>query len=124
NSKDAINGSQLHATNESIKQNTDKITKNEGDITTINQKLDGFNKDSLFKVSNNGADTQNIGLNGEVKFNAGDNIELTVANDPNGANVKYSLNKELKNITSITNNGKKYTFGDTNLVETSVITNK
>jgi|GEM_PF-3475523 outer membrane protein len=124
NSKDAINGSQLHATNESIKQNTDKITKNEGDITTINQKLDGFNKDSLFKVSKNGVDPQNIGLNGEVKFNSDENIGLTVEEDTKGANVKYSLNKDLKNITSITNNGKKYTFGDTNLVETSVITNK
>ena len=124
NSKDAINGSQLHATNESIKQNTNKITKNEGDITTINQKLVDFNKNSLFKVSKNGVDPQNIGLNGEIKFNSDENIGLTVEEDTKGANVKYSLNKDLKNITSITNNGKKYTFGDTNLVETSVITNK
>ncbi|STA69828.1 putative large adhesin [Campylobacter ureolyticus] len=123
-SKDAINGSQLHATNESIKQNTNKITKNEGDITNINQKLDGFNKDSLFKVSKNGVDPQNIGLNGEVKFNSDENIGLTVEEDTKGANVKYSLNKDLKNITSITNNGKTYTFGDATLGDTSVITNK
>ncbi|MCR8685710.1 hypothetical protein CUREO10432_09185, partial [Campylobacter ureolyticus] len=32
--------------------------------------------------------------------------------------------KELKNITSITNNNKTYTFGDTTLGDTSVITNK
>ncbi|MDU7070142.1 hypothetical protein [Campylobacter ureolyticus] len=124
NSKDAITGSQLHKTNESIKQNTDKITQNKGDITNINQKLDGFNKDSLFKVSKNGADKQDIGLNGEIKFNAGDNIELTVSNDPKGANVEYKLKKDLTGVTSITNNNKTYTFGDATLGDTSVITNK
>ena len=125
-SKDAINGSQLYATNESITQNTNKITKNEGDITTINQKLVDFNKNSLFKVSNNGNNSQNIGLNGEIKFNAGDNIELTVANDPKGANVEYKLKKDLTGVTSIKTNNQTYKFGFANPDEDdeSVIRNK
>ncbi|MCZ6171944.1 YadA-like family protein [Campylobacter ureolyticus] len=123
-SKDAINGSQLYTTNENITKNTNRITKNKDDITNINQKLDGFNKDSLFKVSKNGADIQDIGLNGEIKFNSDENIGLSVTKDGNDANVKYSLNKELKNITSIKNNNKTYTFGDITLGDTSVITNK
>ena len=125
-SKDAINGSQLYATNESITQNTNKITKNEGDITTINQKLVDFNKNSLFKVSNNGNNSQNIGLNGEIKFNAGDNIELTVANDPKGANVEYKLKKYLTGVTSIKTNNQTYKFGFANPDEDdeSVIRNK
>lgn len=123
-SKDAINGSQLYTTNENITKNTNRITKNEGDITTINQKLVDFNKDSLFKVSNNGNNAQNIGLNGEIKFNAGENIELTVSNDSKGANVEYKLMKDLTGVTSIKTNNQTYTFGDATLVDTSVITNK
>ena len=125
-STDAINGSQLYATNESITQNTNKITKNEGYITTINQKLVDFNKDSLFKVSNNGNNSQNIGLNGEIKFNAGDNIELTVSNDSKGANVEYKLMKDLTGVTSIKTNNQTYKFGFANPDEDdeSVIRNK
>lgn len=124
-STDAINGSQLYTTNESIKQNTTKITKNESVITNINRKLDGFN-DSLFKVSNNGNNSQNIGLNGEIKFNAGDNIELTVKNDPKGANVEYKLKKDLTGVTSITTNSQTYKFGfeDPDEDDESVIRNK
>ena len=125
-SKDAINGSQLYTTNESIKQNTTKITKNEGDITHINQKLVDFNKDSLFKVSNNGNNSQNIGLNGEIKFNAGDNIELTVSKDQKGANVEYKLMKDLTGVTSIKTNNQTYKFGfaDPDEDAESVIRNK
>ena len=126
NSKDAINGSQLHATNDNITKNTNKITKNEGDITNINQKLGDYDKDSLFKVSNNGNNPQNIGVNGEIKFNAGENIELTVANDPKGANVEYKLMKDLTGVTSIKTNNQTYKFGFANPDEDdeSVIRNK
>ena len=125
-STDAINGSQLYTTNENITKNTNRITKNEGDITTINQKLVDFNKDSLFKVSNNGNNAQNIGLNGEIKFNAGENIELTVSNDSKGANVEYKLMKDLTGVTSIATNSQTYKFGfqDPDEDAESVIRNK
>ena len=61
------------------------------------------------------------GLNGTAyTFAAGENLTV----EDKSGKVKYSLNKDLKNITSIENGGKTYTFGDTNLVDTSVITNK
>ena len=125
-STDAINGSQLYTTNENITKNTNRITKNEGYITTINQKLVDFNKDSLFKVSNNGNNAQNIGLNGEIKFNAGENIELTVSNDSKGANVEYKLMKDLTGVTSIATNSQTYKFGfqDPDEDAESVIRNK
>ncbi|WP_456057997.1 YadA-like family protein [Campylobacter hominis] len=61
------------------------------------------------------------GLNGTAyTFAAGENLTV----EDKSGKVKYSLNKDLKNITSIENGGKTYTFGDATLGDTSVITNK
>ncbi|VYS86401.1 Uncharacterised protein [Campylobacter ureolyticus] len=66
-----------------------------------------------------------------AKFDNGENIMTNI----NGNNIVVGLSKDLKNINSITTedkgtltinagDNKKYTFGDKNLVDTSVITNK
>ena len=94
---------------------------------SVNVKAKDGSKVTVTDKTENGVKTFEVGvdltgLNGTTyKFTAGDN--LSVIDDGNG-NVKYSLNKELKNITSITNNNKTYTFGDATLGDTSVITNK
>ncbi|GKH59807.1 hypothetical protein CE91St25_01430 [Campylobacter ureolyticus] len=110
----------------------DALGVKDSDIKTlaqesVNVKAKDGSKVTVTDKTENGVKTFEVGvdltgLNGTVyKFTAGDNLSVT--DDGNG-NVKYSLNKELKNITSIENNGKKYTFGDTKLGDTSVITNK
>ncbi|MCZ6155300.1 YadA-like family protein [Campylobacter ureolyticus] len=66
-----------------------------------------------------------------ANFDSGKNIMTNI----NGNNIVVGLSKDLKNINSITTedkgtltinagDNKQYTFGDTNLVDTSVITNK
>ncbi len=100
NSKDAITGGQL----QKIIKSGLKFTANSGEHTA--------ELGSTVSVKGAGTDW--------TKFDNGENIMTNI----DGNNIVVGLSKELKNITSITNNGKKYTFGDTNLVETSVITNK
>ena len=84
------------------------------------------------KADGTGSTGIEIGANNDtLNFLSGDN--LVASSDASG--IKYSLNKALTNINSITteNKGtltinagdnKKYTFGDKKLVDTSVITNK
>ena len=102
-SKDAITGGQL----QKIIKGGLKFTANSGEHTA----------ELGSQISIKGA-AANTDLD---KFDSGENIMTNIDTD---GNIVVGLSKELKNITSITNNGKKYTFGDTNLVETSVITNK
>ena len=85
----------------------------------------------MFKVSD-GKNKTDIKVNDTITF-AASNDNLTVLN--NAGTITYGLSKNLKDINSITteNKGiltinagdnKQYTFGDTDLVDTSVITNK
>lgn len=78
-------------------------------INANTDRLDKFDKDGFFKVSKLGDATKNpIKPDGEVKFDAGDNINVEVkANNDKGADIKYSLNPELKNIKSIEGTGGK-----------------
>ncbi len=111
----------------------DALGVKDSDIKTLAQNSVDVKaeKGSKIKVADkgivNGKQTFEVGvdltgLNGTTyAFTAGDNLSVT---DDKKGNIKYSLNKELKNITSIENNGKTYTFGDTKLGDTSVITNK
>ena len=104
----------------------------DGDIKTLAQNSVDVvaKKDSKVTVANKGVvdgkqtfevGVDLTGLNGTAyTFAAGENLTV----EDKSGKVKYSLNKDLKNITSIENGGKTYTFGDTNLVDTSVITNK
>ena len=69
-STDAVNGGQLHATNENVSQNTGNITKNTGDITNLTNNI------------SNGA----LGL---VQQDASTK-HITVAKDKDGDNVSFA----------------------------------
>lgn len=129
-SKDAITGSQLHATNESIKQNTSKITKkadldagnldnktgnvNNADetytdvwktklgVSNIDNTINEFKNTGMFKVSD-GTNETGIKVNDTITF-AALNDNLTVSN--NAGTITYGLSKNLKNINSITTENK------------------
>ena len=103
----------------------------DGDIKTlaqesVNVKAKDGSKVTVTDKTENGVKTFEVGvdltgLNGTAyTFAAGENLTV----EDKSGKVKYSLNKDLKNITSIENGGKTYTFGDATLGDTSVITNK
>ncbi|QKF65262.1 YadA-like family protein [Campylobacter corcagiensis] len=98
-----------------------------GQVFLDKDRLDGFDTNGLFSVSNNGSDKQAIKPNGEVKFAGDDNIALSVVQDgEKGAKVSYSLNSELKNITKIKNGNDEFTFDkgkDTSVVKKSDLNN-
>ena len=113
-----------------VKSYVDNATKD------INTKIN----DGLTFAANDGKHKAALGSTVSVKgdaanttwanFDSGKNIMTQIDNQ---GNIVVALSKDLKNINSITtekggnlviNAGtKKYTFGDTNLVDTSVITN-
>ncbi len=106
-SKDAINGSQLNTTNTNVTNNTKNITKNAGDITTLQG---GFNLES------NGADT------GAIK--AGDTVDIGTANgetnitvSKTGNVVDFALNKDLT-VDTVTANS--FTAGNSILTNTGL----
>ena len=105
---------------------------------SVNVKAKDGSKVTVTDKTENGVKTFEVGvdltgLNGTTyNFTAGENLTV----EDKSGKVKYSLNKELKNITSITNEDKKsltitagdnktYTFGGNNPdEETNVVTNK
>ncbi|MCZ6160833.1 YadA-like family protein [Campylobacter ureolyticus] len=114
NSKDAITGGQL----QKIIKGGLKFTANSGEHTA----------ELGTQISIRGAADNTTWAN----FDSGKNIMTNI--DTEG-NIVVGLSKELKNINSITTedkgtltikagDNKQYTFGDKNLVDTSVITNK
>ena len=103
NSKDAITGGQI----QKIIKGGLKFTANSGEHTA----------ELGSQISIKGA-TANTDW---TKFDNGENIMTNIDTD---GNIVVGLSKDLKNITSIENGGKTYTFGDANLGDTSVITNK
>ncbi|WP_281529619.1 hypothetical protein [Campylobacter hominis] len=136
---DAVNVAQLKAgLNNKADLNAGNLSNKTGnaDETYADVWKDKFgikdlNTKQLFTAKADGATVgATIGANGTLNFFGDENV--IASSDTNG--IKYTLNKDLTNINSITteNNGdlvinagtKKYTFGDTNLVDTSVITNK
>lgn len=135
---DAVNVAQLKAgLNNKADLNAGNLSNKTGnaDETYADVWKDKFgikdlNTKQLFTAKADGATVgATIGANGTLNFFGDENV--IASSDTNG--IKYTLNKDLTNINSITteNNGdlvinagtKKYTFGDTNLVDTSVITN-
>ncbi|MCI6989070.1 MAG: YadA-like family protein, partial [Campylobacter sp.] len=100
----------------------------------LTDKLSGYvgKTDTLFTGIADGSQAgQEIKAGGELKFLAGDNI--VVSSDKDG--ITYGLSKTLTNINSISTenktpltitagDNKTYTFGDTDLGDTSVITKK
>ncbi|MCZ6134644.1 YadA family autotransporter adhesin, partial [Campylobacter ureolyticus] len=100
-------------------------------VSNIDTTINEFKNTGMFKVSD-GKNKTDIKVNDTITF-AASNDNLTVLN--NAGTITYGLSKNLKDINSITteNKGiltinagdnKQYTFGDTDLVDTSVITNK
>lgn len=101
NSKDAITGGQI----QKIIKGGLKFTANSGEHTA--------ELGSTVSVKGAGTDW--------TKFDNGANIMTQIDNQ---GNIVVGLSKDLKDITSIENGGKTYTFGDATLGDTSVITNK
>ena len=90
-STDAVNGSQLYATNQQVDQNTTNIAKNTTDITNINTTLDkglNFSADSGTAVNRKLGDTVAI---------TGDSNIITTTTD-NGVQVKLSDSIDVKNV--------------------------
>ena len=91
-STDAVNGSQLYATNQQVAQNTTNIAKNTTDITNINTTLDkglNFSADSGTAVNRKLGDTVAI---------TGDGKNITTTTTANGVQVKLSDNIDVKNV--------------------------
>lgn len=135
---DAVNVAQLKAgLNNKADLNAGNLSNKTGnadetyaDVWKDKLGIKDLNTKQLFTAKADGATAgATIGANGTLNFFGDENV--IASSDTNG--IKYTLNKDLTNINSITteNNGdlvinagtKKYTFGDTNLVDTSVITN-
>ena len=90
-STDAVNGSQLYATNQQVDQNTINIAKNTTDITNINTTLDkglNFSADSGSTVNRKLGDT--VAITGDSNI-----ITTTTAN---GVQVKLSDSIDVKNV--------------------------
>ena len=91
-STDAVNGSQLYATNQQVDQNTTNIAKNTTDITNINTTLDkglNFSADSGSTVNRKFGDTVAI---------TGDGKNITTTTTANGVQIKLSDNIDVKNV--------------------------
>ena len=90
-STDAVNGSQLYATNQQVDQNTTNIAKNTTDITNINTTLDkGLN------FSADSGSTINRKLGDTVAITGDGNITTTTTAD--GVQVKLSDSIDVKNV--------------------------
>jgi autotransporter adhesin len=90
-STDAVNGSQLYATNQQVDQNTTNIAKNTTDITNINTTLDkglNFSADSGTAVNRKLGDT--VAITGDKNI-----VTTTTAN---GVQIKLSDNIDVKNV--------------------------
>ena len=90
-STDAVNGSQLYATNQQVDQNTTNIAKNTTDITNINTTLDkglNFSADSGSTINRKLGDT--VAITGDSNI-----ITTTTAN---GVQIKLSDNIDVKNV--------------------------
>ena len=90
-STDAVNGSQLYATNQQVDQNTTNIAKNTTDITNINTTLDkglNFSADSGTAVNRKLGDT--VAITGDSN--------ITTTTTANGVQVKLSDNIDVKNV--------------------------
>ena len=90
-STDAVNGSQLYATNQQVAQNTTNIAKNTTDITNINTTLDkglNFSADSGTTVNRKLGDT--VAITGDKSI-----VTTTTAN---GVQIKLSDNIDVKNV--------------------------
>ena len=91
-STDAVNGSQLYATNQQVDQNTTNIAKNTTDITNINTTLDkglNFSADSGTAVNRKLGDTVAI---------TGDGENITTTTTANGVQVKLSDSIDVNNV--------------------------
>lgn len=92
-SADAVNGSQLFATNQNV-------TKNAGDITNLTTRLDGA---GMTFAGDSGSTTVN--LNGTLQVNGADS-NLTVSGDTAG--LKVGLSKTLTGLTSVEVSGSDF----------------
>ncbi|MGP4789946.1 ESPR-type extended signal peptide-containing protein, partial [Psychrobacter sp. 1Y11] len=91
-SKDAVNGSQLHATNQNVATNKDNITNNTNAIAQ------GFNIGA-----DNGAD-DNVQLGEKVDFNGDGNLITTVSNNAIGVSLADSITVGSTNPVTIDGN--------------------
>ena len=90
-STDAVNGSQLYATNQQVDQNTTNIAKNTTDITNINTTLGkglNFSADSGSTVNRKLGDT--VAITGDSN--------ITTTTTANGVQVKLSANIVVENV--------------------------
>ena len=134
---DAVNVAQLKAKADLDAKNLSNKTGNTAnetyaDVWKTALGIKDLNTKQLFTAkADESTEGATIGANGTLNFFGDKNV--IASSDASG--IKYTLNKDLKDINSITteNKGtltinagdnKQYTFGDTNLVDTSVITNK
>lgn len=93
NSTEAVNGSQLFATNQNV-------TKNAGDITNLTTRLDGA---GMTFAGDGGSTT--VTLNGTLHVNGADS-NLTVTGDTAG--LKVGLSKKLTGLTSVEVSGSDF----------------
>ncbi|WGE72176.1 YadA-like family protein [Actinobacillus equuli subsp. haemolyticus] len=109
NSKDAVNGSQLHATNQNV-------TKNATDISNLNNTVQaGWELQVGGKKAKNVTPTSNV-----ANFIAGDNIAVTAEQD---GSVKIATQKDVTFDNVTANNGLTVKKGATINMGDNVVTN-
>jgi autotransporter adhesin len=108
-SSDAVNGSQLFATNQAVAQNTSDIAANTGSITNLDQRV----TDNTTQITNLDARTTTIEgdvsnitnqiTNGEIGLVQQDQASrnLTVAKDTDGASVDFTGTAGARELTGI-----------------------
>ncbi|WP_374954932.1 YadA family autotransporter adhesin [Paraburkholderia sp. BL21I4N1] len=96
-SMDAVNGSQLFATNEKVEQNASDIAKNTGDITNLDQRVTN-NATSISNIDGRVTNVEGSVTNITNQINSGeiglvqqdkDSHDLTVAKDLDGTHVDF-----------------------------------